>query len=402
MKYLREPALIVGAITSMATKCAPLFMIDKLTWRTNARLVHLLRTSSFNMWMEPTYARKTTFSPALAAKNRYLRESRLSLHGAAALIPSVSTRNTSNITGRNSHQPCLSGAGINLKPQHYDAALALADVSTQTGDPSDLWFEVHTENYFVEGGPRLRYLQAIAAQFPVSFHGVGGSLGSYQSKASTLTKNHLDQVSTLVKRFNPVLVSEHATWSTSQQAYFADLLPLPRTKQALACLCDGIERYQEAIGRSILIENPSNYLDFVAEMDEADFLMEALNRTGAGLLLDVNNLYLSQQNTGVDPIAYLKALAPDKVGEIHIAGFDIDQNYPDQLLIDSHAAPVDQAVWALLKKALQVLGNKPVLLERDDNIPDFSELMNERNTAQAILLNNQVLNDAPLKAVSNG
>jgi len=301
-----------------------------------------------------------------------------------------------------SHQSCLLGAGINLKPQHYDAALALADGSTQAGDLSGLWFEVHTENYFVEGGPRLRYLQAIAEQFPLSFHGVGGSLGSYQSKASILTKNHLDQVAALVKRFNPVLVSEHATWSTSQQAYFADLLPLPRTKQALTCLCDGIQRYQEAIGRSILIENPSNYLDFVAEMDEGDFLMEALNRTGAGLLLDVNNLYISQQNTGVDPFAYLQALTPAKVGEIHIAGFDIDQNHPDELLIDSHAAPVDQAVWALLKTALQVLGNKPVLLERDDNVPDFSVLMSERNTAQAILLSNQALNRISLKAASNG
>lgn len=128
--------------------------------------------------------------------------------------------------------------------------------------------------------------------------------------------------------------------------------------------------------------------------------MEALSRTGAGLLLDVNNLYLSQQNTGLDPVAYLNALAPDKVGEIHIAGFDIDQNYPDELLIDSHAAPVDEAVWVLLETTIKTLGIKPVLLERDDNIPQFSELMNERNRAQSLLLNTAGLHTQ--QAVING
>lgn len=279
----------------------------------------------------------------------------------------------------------LSGAGINLKPQHYDDALALADKGTQNNASSALWFEVHTENYFVQGGPRLQYLQAIAENFPLSFHGVAGSLGSYTEKPAGLTQRHLAQVAGLVQRFNPVLVSEHATWSTSQHAYFADLLPLPRTQQALNCLCEGIDRYQEAIGRTILIENPTNYLDFMSDMDEADFLMEAVNRTGAGLLLDVNNLYLSYRNTQLDPHTYLNALDTSKVGEIHIAGFDADPNFPDELLIDSHAAPVDEAVWSLLHDALSVLGPKPVLLERDDNVPDFGELMQERNRAQSLL-----------------
>ncbi|MGB1311800.1 MAG: DUF692 domain-containing protein, partial [Leucothrix sp.] len=157
------------------------------------------------------------------------------------------------------------------------------------------------------------------------------------------------------------------------------------TQQALNCLCEGIERYQEAIGRSILIENPTNYLDFVSEMDEADFLMEAASRTGAGLLIDVNNLYLSYRNTQLNPEQYLQSLDPNKVGEIHIAGFDADPNFPDELLIDSHAAPVDEAVWCLLETALSILGPKPVLLERDDNVPEFGELMNERNRAYEIL-----------------
>ncbi|RVU83568.1 DUF692 domain-containing protein [Leucothrix sargassi] len=268
----------------------------------------------------------------------------------------------------------LSGAGINLKPQHYDEALSM------TGTPG-LWFEVHTENYFVEGGPRLHYLRAISENFPLSFHGVAGSLGSYTDKPADMTRRHLAQVSRLVKQFNPVLVSEHAVWSTSQHAYFSDLLPLPRTQQALNCLCEGIDRYQEAIGRPILIENPTNYLDFISEMDEADFLMEAVNRTGAGLLVDVNNLYLSYRNTELDPQQYLSALDPSKVGEIHIAGFDADPNFPDELLIDSHASPVDDAVWQLLDSALSILGPKPVLLERDDNVPSFNELMLERNRA---------------------
>ena len=282
-------------------------------------------------------------------------------------------------------QLTLSGAGINLKPQHYEAALSLTDKGTHNEATSGLWFEVHTENYFVQGGPRLHYLQAIADNFPLSFHGVAGSLGSFTEKPAELTSRHLAQVSGLVKRFNPTLVSEHATWSTSQHAYFADLLPLPRTQQALNCLCEGIERYQEAIGRTILIENPTNYLDFISEMDEADFLMEAANRTGAGLLIDVNNLYLSYRNTALDPQQYLAALDPAKVGEIHIAGFDADPNFPDDLLIDSHAAPVDEAVWSLLEDALKILGSKPVLLERDDNVPEFAELMTERNRAYSLL-----------------
>ena len=310
----------------------------------------------------------------------------------------------SHLAQFDSKHSTLTGAGINLKPQHYEEALALAGASE--GVDTGLWFEVHTENYFVQGGPRLRYLEAIAENFPLSFHGVAGSLGSFNEKPANITTNHLAQVASLVKRFNPILVSEHATWSTSQHAYFSDLLPLPRTQQALNCLCDGIDRYQEAIGRPILIENPTNYLDFVSEMDEADFLMEAANRTGAGLLVDVNNLYLSYRNTALNPQQYLDALDPSKVGEIHIAGFDADPNFPDDLLIDSHAAPVDEAVWSLLETALTTLGPKPVLLERDDNVPEFSELMNERNRAYSILLdidpNAHEISNHPQKVMAHG
>ena len=306
------------------------------------------------------------------------------------------------LTHFDSKQSLLSGAGINLKPQHYDDALSLVNSDSQPNASTGLWFEVHTENYFVQGGPRLSYLQAIAENFPLSFHGIGGSLGSFTEKASKITTQHLSQVARLVKRFNPAMVSEHATWSTSQHAYFSDLLPLPRTQQALNCLCDGINRYQDAVGRTILIENPTNYLDFVSEMDEADFLMEAATRTGAGLLIDVNNVYLSYRNTDLNPEQYLASIDPNKVGEIHIAGFDPDPNSPDDLLIDSHGSPVDEAVWDLLEKALSIFGPKPILLERDDNVPAFSELMDERNCAFSLLTGNAISpNQEQYKLASN-
>ncbi|MCZ2722729.1 DUF692 domain-containing protein [Marinomonas sp. 15G1-11] len=264
-------------------------------------------------------------------------------------------------------------AGINLKPQHYDEALNLID--------SSYWFEFHTENFFVGGGPRLDYLQQVAQRFPISLHGVGASLGNVFDNFS----EHLREVRKLVKQFNPALVSEHATWSAHQESYFADLLPLPKTDQALQQLCDGIDRYQNAIERPILIENPSNYLDFVSELDEPDFLMEAVKRTGCGLLVDVNNLYISHRNCGLNIQDYFSRIDPSVVGEIHIAGFSQDEQFADALLIDSHGAAVDDQVWHYLSLSLKHFGPVPVLLERDDNIPSFNELRSERDIAQALL-----------------
>ncbi|WP_191602776.1 DUF692 domain-containing protein [Marinomonas algicola] len=264
-------------------------------------------------------------------------------------------------------------AGINLKPQHYDEALNLSDES--------VWFEFHTENFFVGGGPRLDYLQQISQRFPISLHGVGASLGNVFNGFL----EHLMQVKQLVKEFNPTLVSEHATWSAHQKNYFADLLPLPKTLLALQQLCDGIDRYQNAIGRPILIENPSNYLNFMSELDEADFLMEAVSRTGCGLLIDVNNLYVSHRNCGLDVVNYFSRIEPAVVGEIHIAGFSKDEKLADSLLIDSHDSPVDDEVWRYLSLALARFGPVPVLLERDDKIPSFSELKSERDVAQSLL-----------------
>jgi uncharacterized protein (UPF0276 family) len=272
------------------------------------------------------------------------------------------------------------GAGLGLKAEHLDDILALP-VTGEACAGSHLWFEVHTENYFVAGGPRLNYLRSIRENYDLSFHGVGGSLGyDHQSMPE-----HLKQVKALIDEFQPALVSEHAVWSRSGGAYFADLMPLPRTHDALQSLIEGIDRYQSGIGRRILIENPSNYLDFASEMDEPQFLIDAAHRSGCGLLIDINNLYISSKNTGIDAIKYLSQIPADLVGEIHIAGHDPDPELGQALLIDSHASEVDLPVWALLEHALSLFGHKPVLVERDANIPPFAELMCERQTAQSYL-----------------
>ena len=265
------------------------------------------------------------------------------------------------------------GAGAGLKQPHVESALACSEPS--------LWFEVHTENYMVKGGPRLAQLRRIREAFPVSFHGVGASLGG----PAPPEPRHLAAVRRLVEEFEPVLVSEHAVWSSADGVWFADLLPLPRTGEALRRLVEGVDRYQEAIGHSILIENPTNYLPFTSEMDEPEFLNEVAARTGCGLLLDVNNVYLSARNCGIDPEWYIETLAADRIGEIHIAGHEADGNYGEALLIDTHAAPVSEAVWNLLDAALAHLGPRPVLLERDGKLPSFETLMAERRRAQKAL-----------------
>lgn len=261
------------------------------------------------------------------------------------------------------------GAGVGLKQPHVEHALA-------SREPA-LWFEVHTENYMVAGGPRLAQLRQIREAFPVSLHGVGGSLGG----PAPPDPGHLAAVRRLVDEFEPALVSEHAVWSSADGVWFADLFPLPRTADALRQLVEGVDRYQEAIGRRILIENPTNYLEFVSEMDEPDFLGEVAARTGCGLLLDVNNVYLSARNCGIDPESYIRSLPANRIGEIHIAGFEADENLGESLLIDTHAAPVSEAVWNLLDGALEHLGPRPVLLERDGKLPPFETLMNERQRA---------------------
>ena len=264
-------------------------------------------------------------------------------------------------------------AGVGFKPDYLQQAIA----SSATA----LWLEVHTENYLVDGGVRLDYLEQLRNQYGLSFHGVSASLGGVERA----DRRFIAAVKELVDRFQPSFVSEHAVWSRSVGNYFPDLLPLLRTQQAMLQLVAGVSAYQEGIGQKILLENPANYLNFVSEMDEPEFLVEVASRSGCGLLLDVNNLYLSSVNCGLNTHQYIDALPIGAVGEIHVAGYTVDPEYGDELLIDSHAEPVSEPVWELLEYALKHLGPVPVLVERDDNLPPWSELMAERNRAQAII-----------------
>jgi len=266
-------------------------------------------------------------------------------------------------------------AGIGFKPDYFEQALATTE--------ENLWLEVHTENYLVDGGIRLDYLEKLNQQFELSFHGVSASLGG----STPLDPTSLAAIKKLVDRFQPKYVSEHAVWSRLENNYLPDLLPLPRTEQAMQQLVNGVNNYQDGIGRSIFLENPTNYLDFISEMDEPEFLVEVAKRSGCGLLLDINNLYLSGINCGMNTHAYIDALPLDLVGEIHIAGYTVDPEFGEQLYIDSHAEPVSEPVWELLEYALKRLGPLPVLVERDSNLPEWGELLAERNRAQSLLTN---------------
>ena len=264
-------------------------------------------------------------------------------------------------------------AGIGLKPEFYAQALELSG--------SDIWYEIHPENYMVDGGPRLAWLEAFADKFALGFHGVGASLGGLDP----FDKTHLAALKNLIERFGPAQVSEHATWSSFDGRYFADLLPMPRIKSAQEHMVARIDEFQTAIGRRILIENPTNYMRVASDMDEPEFLVEIAKRSGCGLLLDVNNVYISSVNVGVDAKEYVLALPPELIGEIHIAGHEQDKNHGAKLLLDTHSAAVSEPVWDLLDLALTHIGPVPVLLERDGKIPELDELLGERTRAQLAL-----------------
>lgn len=264
-------------------------------------------------------------------------------------------------------------AGLGLKPEHFRPAL---DASAD-----GLWFEVHPENYMADGGPRLAWLDAIRRDKPVSFHGVGMSLGGVEP----LDREHLARWARLVERYDPVLVSEHLAWSAHGGTYFNDLLPTPMTRQALDLFCDHIDAMQTAIGRRILVENPSRYLPLKEEIPEAEFLAEAVRRTGCGLLLDINNIHVSAHNLGFEPLDYLQAVPAGAVGEYHLAGHEEDEALGGELLIDTHGAPIVPPVWSLYEAALETIGPRPTLIERDTNLPAFEALMAERDAAQALL-----------------
>jgi uncharacterized protein (UPF0276 family) len=260
-------------------------------------------------------------------------------------------------------------AGLGLKPQHYDDAL--------TSDAVGLWFEVHPENYMSAGGPRLAALQAVRERRPISLHGVGLSLAADADPE----REHLAALKRLIDRFEPFVVSEHLAWSTHRGAHQPDLLPFPRTKAALARIAANIGRMQDAFSRQVLVENPSLYLPLTGhDLDEVEFLSALVNTPGCGLLVDVNNVFVSASNLGYPAEAYLDALPAEAVGEIHLAGHGADEGGSD-LLIDTHGAPIAEPVWALYRRLIRRIGPRPTLIERDDDVPAFDVLMAERDRA---------------------
>jgi uncharacterized protein (UPF0276 family) len=265
------------------------------------------------------------------------------------------------------------GAGIGLRSPHIAEVLAAR--------PALPWLEVHPENY-LGGGPAVRALELLRREYPVAFHAVGLSVGS----AEGMDRRHLDRIRALVERFEPALVSEHLAWSRSGGAYLNHLLPLPYTEESLVTVCRNVDQLQTTLRRSVLIENPSAYLRFACStIPEAAFLAEVAKRTGCGLLCDVNNVHVTAQNLGLDPVAYLDVMPADAVGEIHLAGHAANDVDGRSLLIDDHGAPVDAAVWALYEHALRRFGAVPTLVEWDTAIPALEVLMEEARRADARL-----------------
>lgn len=264
-------------------------------------------------------------------------------------------------------------SGVGFKPQHAAA------IDTETAFQG--WFEVHAENYFVDGGPRLRQLEALRRNHALSLHGVGLSLAG----ADPLDRDHLNALRRLVDRFEPVLVSEHLAWTMHGGRYLADLLPVPLDSANLSRLADGVDATQEVLGRSILIENPARYMILPQDqMPEIAFLSELAQRTGCGLLLDINNVFVSARNLDFDPATFLDAVPADLVGEIHLAGHIVDAR-DTTLLIDNHGTPVADPVWALYERTVARIGPRATLIERDNEIPPWSALRAEAEQAQMIL-----------------
>lgn len=265
------------------------------------------------------------------------------------------------------------GAGLGIKPQHFDDALAARCAG--------LWYEVHPENYLAAGGPRRAWLRRLREAHPLSLHGVSLSLAGPDAPDAA----HLSQLARLVSELEPVLVSEHLAWSRLDGVYLPDLLPAVRSRQLLASVCANIGRVQDALGRAIAIEHPAHYLALPHELDEAEFLNEMVRVSGCRLLIDVNNVYVGARNLGYDAEAWLAAIDADAVAEIHLAGHSADPLLGDALLVDSHDCAVAEPVWALYRRLIARIGPRPTLIERDGKVPGFAELQVERARAQAVL-----------------
>ncbi len=265
--------------------------------------------------------------------------------------------------------------GIGLKAQHCRQVLQER--------PAIGFFEVHAENYMVDGGPFHHFLSGIREHYPVSLHGVGLSIGG----EGPLDEAHLDRLFGLIERYDPIWFSEHLAWSCHGGVFFNDLLPLPYTLETLRRVCEHIDRTQERLKREMLLENPATYVEFATStISESEFLREVVRRTGCGLLLDVNNVYVSCVNHGRDPRQFINEIPLDKVREIHLAGFAREVDAAGaSLLIDNHGSAVDTAVWDLYAAVLDRHGAAPTLIEWDNNVPALSVLLAEAERAARIL-----------------
>ena len=271
--------------------------------------------------------------------------------------------------------PLPTAPGVGYKPQHFN------DLMSSPGSVS--WIEVHAENYMGDGGRPHAQLRALQERFALSVHGVGLSIGG----EGPLDRDHLMRLKHLLDRTKPASFSEHLAWSTHGAEFLNDLLPVPYTDATLTRVAAHISEVQESLGRQMLLENPSSYLAFSeSTWSETDFLTELVKRTGCGLLLDVNNVFISATNLGYSPQGYIDAYPLDSVGEIHVGGHDEDTDDKGAaLLIDSHGKPVVDPVWSLLDYTLARSGPRPVLVEWDNDVPDWAVLRAEADRAAAIL-----------------
>jgi uncharacterized protein (UPF0276 family) len=266
--------------------------------------------------------------------------------------------------------------GIGLRFAHHEQVVA--------SRPQVGFLEIHAENYF-GGGTARRILAKLRQHYPISVHGVGLSLGS----AGTLDPLHLERLAELVTTIEPAFVSEHLAWSVGNGHYLADLLPLPMTEEALAVVCRHVEQTQEQLRCRILVENPSTYLQFAhSTIPEWEFLAAVAERTGCGILCDLNNIFVSASNHGWDAAGYLDALPPASIEELHLAGHAL-RTQPDGgcLRIDNHGSPVSAPVWQLFQRAVEQFGPRPTLIEWDTDIPPLAVLLNEADIANQLLAN---------------
>ena len=266
--------------------------------------------------------------------------------------------------------PIPARAGIGLRSHHYREILDTP--------PPVAWMETHPENYFGDGGAPLRILERIRTQYPLSFHGVGLSLGS----TDPIDRAHLGKLKTLIDRFAPTFVSEHLSWSSVDGQSFNELLPLPFNEESLDLVCSKVDEVQTGLQRPVLIENVTRYLTWRdSTIPEGEFMAEVVRRTGCGILLDLNNVYVNAVNFHLDPVKLLDAIPHDAVREIHLAGFD----QVGRLLLDTHGQPVYPEVWSLYEWAIHHFGPRPTLIEWDTNLPPLSLLVEQAVQADAIL-----------------